>query len=260
MYTGERILPADIFNVTYQQSLKAYEFAEQFVVGKRVLDVAFGEGYGLSLLAEQASEAVGVDYNQAAVDAAQHRYGGRTISFLACNIFDLPERLQGKQFDVVCCFQTIEHVEDQDRFMEALKAVTAPGGMVLVTTPNTEVFHSFNPYHVHEVALPEFRTLFARHFRRFEVLGVFGSEAVLEYRRGKQKISDLILRLDVFKARLWLPTSLVKALYAFVSFYVIKRLSLWRHREHVVKVTTADFEVRESDVIRALDFIGIGYV
>ncbi|MBI3255629.1 MAG: class I SAM-dependent methyltransferase [Candidatus Andersenbacteria bacterium] len=260
MYSGERILPRQIFNVTYQQSLKAYEFVEGLAAGKRVLDVACGEGYGLSLLAKRASSAVGVDYDEATIKEANVRYGSAKISFLIGNLFDLPVPLAGKKFDVVCCFQTIEHVQDHDAFLEALKAVTAPGGMVIVSTPNTEMFHSFNPYHVHEVAVPEFRALCMRHFLHFEVLGVFGDEAVLSYRRGKQKVSDLILKFDVLQARTWLPSGLLRGLYAFISFFIIKRVSLWRHYEEVTKLTTQNFELRGDNLKQALDFIAVGHV
>lgn len=260
MYSGERILPRQIFNVTYQQSLKAYEFVESFATGKRVLDVACGEGYGLSRLAQRATIAIGVDYDEATIAQANDRYGSAQTSFLVGNLFDLPVRLQGQQFDVVCCFQTIEHVQDHDAFLEALKAVTAPGGIVVVSTPNTEMFHSFNPYHVHEVAVPEFRALFTRHFARIELLGVFGDEGVLAYRRGKQKISDMILRFDVLKARTWLPSGLLRGLYAFISFFIIKQVSLWRHYDEVTRLTTGNFEVRGDNLKQALDFIAVGHV
>lgn len=260
MYSGERILPRNIFNVTYQQSLLAYEVAATYVTGKSVLDVACGEGYGLSLLAKSAKRAVGVDYDATTINEANRQYGSQSLEFIQGNLFSLPNILKGETFDVVCCFQTIEHVEDHAAFLTALRAVTKPNGKIIVSTPNTKKFHSFNPYHVHEVDVHEWRDLFTRHFTVFTLLGVFGDEAVRRYREGKQKISDAVLRLDFLRAREWLPGWLLTAVYAFVSFFVIKRISLWRHYKDVTSLTTKNFSVREDSLGEALDFIAVATV
>lgn len=257
MYTGERILPETMFNVTYQQSLVAYEFAAKYAEGKTVLDVASGEGYGTSVLGKTALQAVGLDLHKGAVDEAQKNYGTQNVRFIQGDLLTAPEILKGEQFDVVCCFQTIEHVEDHDAFLESLTAVTKPGGLILVSTPNTNVFHSFNPYHVHELGYEEIRDLFSRNYKNFTIYGVFGDEGVIEYRKGKQKISDSMLRLDFLQARNWLPRKLLLAVYAFVSYFLIKKISFWKHSKKVSNITTSNFRVAEEHVEKALDFIAV---
>ncbi len=257
MYSGERILPEKVFNVTYQQSLVAYEFAAKYCEGKTVLDVASGEGYGTSVLGKSASRAVGLDYNKAAIDEARKNYATDTVSFVQGDLLNAPSVLNGELFDVVCCFQTIEHVYNHDDFLKSLMAVTKPGGLILVSTPNTNMFHSFNPYHVHEVDDAEMRDLFARHFKESTLYGVFGDESILRYRTGKQKISDLILRIDFLKARDWMPKPLLRAVYAFVSLFLIKKISFWKHSKEVMRVTTKNFRVSEEDIEHSLDFIAV---
>lgn len=257
MYSGERILPTKLFNVTYQQSLVAYEFAAKHAEGKTVLDVASGEGYGTFVLGKTASRVVGLDFNRAAIIEAQKNYGSETVSFVQGDLLNAPTVLQGELFDVVCCFQTIEHVQNHDDFLASLSAVTKPGGLILVSTPNTNMFHSFNPYHTHEVTYKEMSDLFARHFKEFTIYGVFGDASVMRYRTGKQKISDMILRADVLKAREWLPGPILRAVYAFVSFFFIKKISFWKHEKEIMGVTTENFTVSEQDVEKALDFIAV---
>lgn len=248
-------MPKKIFNVTYQQSLKAYELVEQYAAGKDVLDVACGEGYGTSLVGKSASRVVGLDYNKEAVLEAQRRYGSANISFVEGDLFGTNNILQGEQFDIVCCFQTIEHVHDHDEFLAVLTSVVKPGGLLMVSTPNKRLFPSFNPYHVHELDYDEMQALFHKHFSKFTVYGVFGDEIVMQYRTNKQRIADTILSLDVFHTRKWLPQSILRSVYAFVSFFMIKQISLWRHYDDVSKITTANFRVDDSDIQHALDFI-----
>ncbi len=173
------------------------------------------------------------------------------------NLLRAPEVLKEEKFDVVCCFQTIEHVQDHDAFLRSLMRVTKPGGVILVSTPNTAVFPSFNPYHVHEVDYREIKELFHRNFKDFTIYGVFGDGAVMQYRASKQKISDTILRLDVLQARTWLPRRILMGIYAFVSYFMIKKISFWKHSKEVSTITTKNFYVEENNAEKALDFIVI---
>lgn len=255
MYSGERILPRKIFNVTYQQSLAAYEFAMRYAGGTSVLDVASGEGYGTSLLGATAAHVVGIDYNKRAVTQAQKKYSSTAVSFVHSNLFNAPNTLHGATFDVVCCFQTIEHVNDHDAFLTALLAMAKPGGILIISTPNARVFPSFNPYHLHELDYEGIQDLFKRHFNSFTLYGLFGDTDVMRYRASKQKMADAILGFDILRMRNWLPQPLVRILYALVSFMMIKQISLWRHYREVVSLTTANFRIDESNVEQALDFI-----
>lgn len=259
MYSGERILPEEIFRVTYQQSLVAYEFAAKHASGKSVLDVASGEGYGTSVLGKTVARAVGLDLHAGAVEEAQKNYGNANVCFVQGDLLSAPEILKGEQFDVVCCFQTIEHVEDHDAFLKSLSAVTKPGGVILVSTPNTHVFPSFNPYHVHELGYAEIQNLFKRNFQQFKIYGVFGDASVMQYRTSKQKVSAALLRIDFLHARNWLPRKLLLAVYAFVSYFLIKKISFWKYSKEIAHINTNNFQVQEDRAQHALDFIAIAW-
>ncbi|HKN54890.1 MAG TPA: hypothetical protein VJX66_20485, partial [Amycolatopsis sp.] len=58
-WTGERCVPwTDDLQVIYEHYHR-YAFAARFAAGKRVLDLASGEGYGSALLAATAERVVG---------------------------------------------------------------------------------------------------------------------------------------------------------------------------------------------------------
>src|SRR5213079_65208 len=62
-FTGER-LTSELTGQTEIEHLHRYLLAREFCRGKRVLDVASGEGYGAALLAQVAAAVTGVDIAQ----------------------------------------------------------------------------------------------------------------------------------------------------------------------------------------------------
>lgn len=58
---GERFLPEIMGGITALEHVHRYLFALQLIPGRRVLDIASGEGYGTSLLADRSVDAWGVE-------------------------------------------------------------------------------------------------------------------------------------------------------------------------------------------------------
>ena len=75
--TGERTLP-DVpeENYWYRRHLAVYEWIAQRVHGRRVVDLACGEGYGSAVLGRTAASVVGVDANPDAHEHARLKYSG----------------------------------------------------------------------------------------------------------------------------------------------------------------------------------------
>jgi GT2 family glycosyltransferase/SAM-dependent methyltransferase len=171
-WTGERCVPwTDDVQVIYEHYHR-YAIAARFVRGKRVLDLACGEGYGTALLAAHAAEVVGVDIDQTTVEHARQNYPQAV--FRTGSITD-PELLAGEEpFDVVVCFEAIEHVEDHDAVLQLARQRLAPGGLLLISTPDTRVYSgehgNDNPYHVRELTGEEFQQLLEGSFRYVALL------------------------------------------------------------------------------------------
>ena len=65
-FTGERFVPQCQGEIAAEHYHR-YFFASGFVAGKRVLDIASGEGYGTHILAQSAAHVTGVDISPEAV-------------------------------------------------------------------------------------------------------------------------------------------------------------------------------------------------
>ncbi|SFJ57181.1 glycosyltransferase [Amycolatopsis sacchari] len=173
-WTGERCVPwTDDHQVIYEHYHR-YAFALRYVAGKRVLDLASGEGYGAALLAEPAAAVVGLEIDPLTVEHASRRYGSDKLSFAVGSIEDVDALPGAAPFDVITCFEAIEHVEHQDLVLRLVRRLLAPGGVFLCSTPDVEVYtHDHgneNPFHVRELDEHGFRELLGSAFPHVAML------------------------------------------------------------------------------------------
>jgi ubiquinone/menaquinone biosynthesis C-methylase UbiE len=125
-----------------------YWWAAQLAAGKDVLDAACGTGYGTLILAEAGSKTVtGIDLSPAAVNAAAKRLGDRG-SVRQGDVGALP--VEDNSFDLVVCFETIEHVDDGATVVSEFRRVLRPDGILLISSPNPGVYPEGNEHHVRE--------------------------------------------------------------------------------------------------------------
>jgi len=181
--TGERTLP-DVpeENYWYRRHLAVYEWIGAQVGGRRVVDMACGEGYGSDVLAQTATAVTGVDANPEAHDHARLRYARPNLRFARGLVETFAEPC-----DAVVFLQTIEHVRNPGEVLEHFKAMLADGvsdadgggGLAFVSTPNVLTLappgaeKSENPWHVKEYRAQEFRELCAAHFADVQLYGLF---------------------------------------------------------------------------------------
>jgi len=103
--------------------------------GATVLDVGFGLGYGLNILAIKAREVSGVDVDVKVLDYCRDTVEGRNPRLVHLGLYDgynLP--FPNGHFDIVTCVDVLEHVEDYHRFLDELLRVADKG--VFISTPN----------------------------------------------------------------------------------------------------------------------------
>jgi SAM-dependent methyltransferase len=105
----------------------------------RTLDAGCGSGAFTMYAAKVGNDAVGMSFNEAQVHRAQHRAETLSISNVEFVVGDLRhlDELGSDlgQFDQVLCFETIEHIPDDEKLVRDLAGLLKPGGRILVTTP-----------------------------------------------------------------------------------------------------------------------------
>jgi len=172
-FTGERFVPGAAGEIWYEHWHR-YHFAAGLVAGRDVLDVACGEGYGSALLARHARHVTGGDVAPAAIDHACARYASAAnLDFRVADCTTLP--FADASFDAVVSFETIEHIAAQEAFLDEVRRVLRPGGLVVLSCPNraeyTDKRNVTNEFHVRELYRDELEALLAPRFAHLEWYG-----------------------------------------------------------------------------------------
>jgi len=233
--TGERTLP-DVpeENYWFRRHLVVYEWIAGRVRGRRVIDMACGEGYGTAALARTAASVIGVDANPEAHEHARLRYRLENVRFERALVEAFSEPA-----DAVVFLQTIEHLREPGGVLEHFRSLLSDGGSVFVSTPNVLTLapkgasRSDNPWHVHEYRLAEFERLCREHFSEVELYGLFHAR--------KLRLHELALRCGWDRAH--------AALGLTERFYA----------RFTPAIAASDFELRgrEAELERALDFLAV---
>jgi SAM-dependent methyltransferase len=229
--TGERTLP-DVpeENYWFQRHLVVYEWIAQRTHGRRVVDLASGEGYGAAVLSRTARSVIGVDANPEAFEHAVAKYPEVTFER------NMVELWQG-DVDCVVFLQTIEHIQDPDAMMRHIADLIRPDGVAYVSTPNVLTLapkgaeRSGNPWHVREYKPGEYRALCRRHFGRVDLLGLFHAR--------KLRAHELALRAGWDRVHAGL------------------RLTKPFYDRFTPAISTRDFVLRRTHLDRSLDLLAV---
>jgi|ERR1039457_6280421 2-polyprenyl-3-methyl-5-hydroxy-6-metoxy-1,4-benzoquinol methylase len=162
----ERWIPGFSLPHTEVEHLARYEWVEQFVEGKRVLDIACGAGLGSYVLATtgKAKEVFGFDIDPDIIRYASSRRQHPNLVFKVANAeqFEMDSGL-----DVIINFETIEHLAKPELFLRQAKNLLKDHGELFVSTPISSKPFEENPsnhYHVREWGFTQFQDLVSKYF------------------------------------------------------------------------------------------------
>jgi ubiquinone/menaquinone biosynthesis C-methylase UbiE len=228
-------------NVIHRRQLYAYEKAVEYIEGK-VLELGCGTGRGLELFAHKCEDYTGIDKEGGLL--AVHRKNYPNFTFLDQNMPPFAN-VADNSIDWLVTFQVIEHIEDDNQFVKEIHRVLKPGGKAIVTTPNIKQTLSRNPWHIREYTGKELETLFAKHFKNPQIMGIHGSETVMNYHRKNAESVNKIMRFDIFNLQYRLPRQVLQVPYEILNRMNRKKLEKGND-SLVAGVTTADFHLSDK--------------
>lgn len=236
--TGERTVPGiSEENYWFRRHEAAYELLAPRCAGRTVLEAGCGEGYGADLLSRSAFAILALDYDAHTLAHVRRCYPH--LRATVANLASLPVRSGSVQ--VVVNLQVIEHLWDQGQFLRECHRVLAPGGELLISTPNRITFSPgrdtpLNPFHTRELAVEELADLLRR--------GGFAVTTMAGLAHGPR-----LRALDVAHGGSFVDAQLTRSLAG----------QPWPAQlvDDVAGITTADFTLSTVDVAACLDLVAI---
>jgi len=115
----------------YKERRWEYSLASEYITKTdRVLEIGCGRGYFLKSIEGMCADAVGLEFNSSAIS-------NKVTSF---NIFD--KKVEGlscdNNFDIIFCFQVLEHLPDVNSFIIKCLSLLDSGGLLVLSTPNSK--------------------------------------------------------------------------------------------------------------------------
>jgi SAM-dependent methyltransferase len=139
-----------------------------------LLEIGCAYGFFLDEARRHYDRVVGVDVAAAAVARARTRFG---VEAHSGSFLDMP--FEDRSFDVVCMWDTVEHLPGADRYLERARMLLRPGGRLFLTTGDISSLNArvrgarwrqiHPPSHVHYFSRHTIATLLDR--VGFRVLG-----------------------------------------------------------------------------------------
>ncbi len=146
--------------------LNRYAVARPFCQDADVLDAACGEGYGSYLMKTWGARSVtGVDISEYAINRAQNYFKDKNLNYIQHDVLNLP--FDDHTFDLIVSLETIEHVDNSEKFLREIKRVLKPGGTIILSCPNDNYYYEkdnlINPFHKKAYNFFEFKEMAERY-------------------------------------------------------------------------------------------------
>ncbi len=164
-FTGERMIPEINKGQTfYYEHLIRYLMVTQFVKDNTILDIGCGTGYGAWILKKFGAKSIkGIDNSIETVKYAKKKYRMEGISFEVGDAENL--LINTEKFDLVVAYELIEHLKNQNKFLEGVKNNLKEEGIFIVSTPNKNTYQDHNTFHINELTPQEFKSLLKLFFK-----------------------------------------------------------------------------------------------
>jgi len=180
--------PDHIHNLEFIRILSPYVFIASSVKQRSVLDVGCGSGHGTWLLMTNGAHSVlTLDLDKTKAYQA-YRFCKGFNNFLALSMDAQSMGFKDHRFQVVTCFEVIEHIPNPDMLFSELRRMMKSDGILFLTTPNRAMRllplqRPWNPEHLYEYTAKSLRRHLKKHFPFFEIFGIYGEPKINDYYR-----------------------------------------------------------------------------
>jgi 2-polyprenyl-3-methyl-5-hydroxy-6-metoxy-1,4-benzoquinol methylase len=186
----------------------------KYARGSRLLDVGCAAGFFIEAALDAGFDPVGIELSQTAIELAQPAVRAR----ITCGDVNVLVASDPRQFDVVTAFDIIEHTMDPGAFLDDIRRVLTPGGLLVLSTPDTghwlrramgERWPMLQPYqHTFLFSQPAMRALLTEH--GYEPIVIESTRKVLtvDYLFGQLRQTNPMLSRRLDRAKRVLPAAL----------------------------------------------------
>ena len=229
-------------NPIHQRLLFAYEEAAK-LTGGNILDLGCGEGRGLKLLLETCQNYTAFDQNEIVLNRLRSEYPQHNFRHQSVPPF---AGMADNAFDFVVTFQVIEHINNDELFVDEILRVLKPGGTAIISTPNIKMSLTRNPWHVREYNKEQMYEILDRGFSKIDIRGVYGNEQVNKYYEENKTSVKKITRFDVLNLQYKLPRRMLQ--FPYDLFNRMNRSKLHKQNGSLAdQITTHDFHLKAAD-------------
>lgn len=173
------------------------EFLNEDLVKGKLLDVGCAKGIFLKKAKEKGFEVYGFDLNPLSIQVAKN-CGLENVYISSFN--DFINNHIGEKFDIVTCFNILEHVEAPFEFIKAIKRIIKPSGILVLVVPNNKRWHlkykrnfyDYPPYHLSRWNRESLNTLLLRN--DFSIIKIKEKRFILDnIKKIKEHIKNILL-------------------------------------------------------------------
>ena len=183
----------------------------------QILDIACGLGYGSKILANSLGAQIkAIDLSPEALEYAAKNHAHPNVELIQGTVLEIPA--QNESFDVVVCYETIEHVDLEQAFL-ALREfwrILRPGGVLYISTPNRyftfllQLMGMKNEFHFYEFRPEQLERFLTQH--GFKVRARFGQTLAFP-------ITYYLVRAGKLSPRLFFPKRQLPASLCMIAIF-----------------------------------------
>jgi 2-polyprenyl-3-methyl-5-hydroxy-6-metoxy-1,4-benzoquinol methylase len=141
-----------------------------------VLDIACGLGFGTNIVSEKCKKIIGADINTESIFYAKSQFPNLSFRIEDCT----KTTFEDGYFDKILSFETIEHVNPNQYFIE-LKRILKINGYLILSTPQNAIGDiPINPFHHIEYDLNTLLTMAEKYFKIINVVGIKQGTIIFE--------------------------------------------------------------------------------